>query len=61
MRNQFGTIVIRVEDEARAAAADELLKKPPARAAKSHKSAQASGYPRQPDLPSREPTPSRPM
>jgi Protein of unknown function (DUF3489) len=36
---------IRVEDEATAAAADEPLKKPPARAAKSHKSAQASGYP----------------
>jgi hypothetical protein len=36
---------IRVEDEGAAAAADELPKKPPARSAKSRKSAQASGHP----------------
>jgi hypothetical protein len=39
-----GRQAIRVDDEA--AAADELPKKPPARSAKSRKSAQASGHPK---------------
>jgi hypothetical protein len=40
-----GLQAIRVDDEATAATADELPKKPPARSAKSRKSAQASGAP----------------
>jgi hypothetical protein len=41
-----GLRAIRVDDEATEAAADERPKKPPARSAKSRKSAQASGHPR---------------
>ena len=40
-----GLRAIRVDDEATAAATDELPRKPPARSAKSRKSTQASGHP----------------
>jgi hypothetical protein len=47
-----GLQAIRVDDEVIAAAADELPKKPPARSAKSRKSAQASGLDRRrPSIP----------